>query len=285
MSVAWNADDFDRPAVRTPRLWWFIAASIAIHLVLFWSGLIGGGMFGAPGPGGGTALTFRLAAGSGHDKFAAPVSTHAKPVPRPKVAEQPKPEPKPKPEVVVRKKQGAAPKPAAEPVKQEEQAAQEAGGAGNGLPGGKGAGAGGDAPETILNKKGTLLSGGEITSRMGGRSFHLEMGRIDVEGGNRLVNTVIALHPDGTTDVTLTQYFFQTYHGEYSSTRSKSGTGHWWIEGNKWCHQSPIINYNTKDCYNITVDGPVVRLYYAQCGIESSALCKSGRIAGDGEVK
>lgn len=283
MSVALNGNGFDGPAVRTPSLWIFIAVSIGIHLVLFLLGLMPGGLFGGPGPGGGDAVTFRLAAGPGHDRFAAPMSSHSKPVPRPKKVEKPKP--RPEPEVVVRKKKGVAPKPLVEPEKQPEERAEEAGAAGAGLPGGQGQGAGGDAPETILNRKGTLLSGGEITSRMGGRTFHLEMGRIDIQGGNRLINTVIALHPDGTSDVTLTQYFFQTYHSLYSSTRSKTGTGRWWIEGNRWCHQAEIINYGTRDCYNITLDGPTVRLYYARCNLESSALCKSGRIAGEGDVK
>ncbi|MGB5949528.1 MAG: hypothetical protein WBG82_09425 [Parvibaculum sp.] len=286
MSMALDSTSFDAPAVRTPRLWLFIAVSIAIHLALFLFGLVSGGIFGGPGPGGGDAVTFRLAAGSGHDRFAAPVSGHAKPTPRPKRVEKPKPKPEPKPETVVRKKQGEAPKPlAAEPEVQPETSAEEAGAAGGGLPGGQGQGAGGDAEETILNRKGTLLSGGEITSRMGGRTFHLEMGRIDVEGGNRLINTVIALNPDGTSEVTLTRYFYQTYHSQYSSTRSATGTGRWWIEGNRWCHQSSIINYGTKDCYNITVDGPTVRLYYARCDLESSQLCKTGRIAGEGNVK
>jgi len=285
VSIALQSGGYELPAARTPRLSIFIAVSIAVHLILFFLGLMPGGLFGGPGPGGGTAVTFRLAAGSAHDKFAAPLSSHSKPVPRPKRIEKPKPKPEPKPEVVVRKKQGEAPKALAATEEKPEEVAEDAGSAGTGLPGGQGQGAGGDAPETILNKKGTLLSGGEIVSRMGGRTFHLEMGRIDIQGGNRLINTVIALHPDGTSEVTLTQYFFQTFHDQYSSTKSKSGSGHWWVEGNRWCHQSEIINYNTKDCYNITVDGPTVRLYYSRCDLESSQHCKTGRIAGEGDVK
>jgi len=98
------------------------------------------------------------------------------------------------------------------------------------------------------------LDGNGIRSRMGGRQFHLEMGRLDQQGSNRLINTVIELHADGTSAVKLTHYFYQTYHSDYSSTRSESGTGNWWIEGDRWCHRSPIINYGTKDCYDITVD-------------------------------
>lgn len=287
MSLALNASEVDTPAARTPKLGLFIAVSLGIHFLLFFLGILPGGTYGGPGPGGGDAITFRLAAGPGHDKFAAPAAAHAKPVPRPVVAEQPKPKPVPKPETVVRKKQGAAPRPS-ETEKQPDtapQEQQEAGVAGGGLPGGKGQGAGGDAEETILNRKGTLLSGGEIAQRGGGKTFHLEMGRLDIQGGNRLINTVIKLNPDGTSNVTLTHYYFQTYHGQYSSTRSESGSGRWWIDGNKWCHQSDIINYGTKDCYDITVDGPTVRLYYSKCGLESSQLCKTGRIAAEGEVK
>lgn len=139
--------------------------------------------------------------------------------------------------------------------------------------------------DPIPAKKGVRLDGNGIRSRMGGRQFHLEMGRLDQQGSNRLINTVIELHADGTSAVKLTHYFYQTYHSDYSSTRSESGTGNWWIEGDRWCHRSPIINYGTKDCYDITVDGPVVRLYYARCDGESSTLCKAGRIAAEGEVK
>ncbi len=139
--------------------------------------------------------------------------------------------------------------------------------------------------DPIPAHKGVPLNGNDIRSRMGGRQFHLEMGRLDQQGSNRLINTVIELHADGTSSVSLTHYFYQTYHSEYSSTRNESGTGRWWIEGDRWCHQSDIINYGTKDCYDITVDGPVVRLYYAECDGESSTLCKTGRIAAEGEVK
>lgn len=275
--------DTGRLAARTPGLTLFIVISVAIHLVLFLSGVIGGGLFGGPGPGGGTSVTFRLAAGSGHDVFAAPVSSHARPVPRPKQIEKPKPQPKP--ETALRKRKGEAPKTVEPERKPEETIVGEAGAAGNGLPGGQGQGAGGDAPETILNRKGTLLSGGDITARMASRTFHLEMGRLDIQGGNRLINTVIELNPDGTSKVTLTRYFFQTYHKSYSSTRSESGSGRWWIESNRWCHQSDVIAYGTKDCYDMTLDGSVVRLYYAPCTGESSALCKTGRIAAEGDVK
>lgn len=288
--------------------------SIFFHALLVVLVLLRLALFGAPGPGRGNAGVYRLAAGRGQDRLAAQGVINATlvhmPKPEPKAAETPKlaakpnpvekakVEPAPNPKAKIKPRRKPTPKPVEEP--QPVQAAQppaaqaptqeisledELAGVGRGLPGGRGQGGGGDAPETILNKKGTLMLGSQVRSQMSGRTFHLEMGRIDVRGGNRLINTVITLHPDGTSDVTLTHYFFQTYHDQYSSTRSETSTGHWWIEGNRWCHQSPAISYNTKDCYDLTTDGPVVRLYYAPCTVDSSQLCKSGRLAGEGEVK
>lgn len=290
MSVASDSDFSGVPILPRPKLAIFIGISVLIHLVLFFFGMNIGGIFGVPGPGGGEAVTFQLAAGAGHDRFAAPLAPQKKPEPqieKPKVQPQAKPKPKPKPEVAPRKKKDEEPRPVVEEIKEEPQQelTLEEELAGMGLPGGKGQGARGNAPETILNKKGTSLSGGQIATQMAGRSFHLEMGRIDIRGGNRLINTVIKLNPDGTSEVTLTNYYFQTYHSQYSSTRSQSASGRWWVDGNRWCHQSQIISYNTKDCYDLTSDGPVVRLYYAPCTGESSSLCKSGRLAGEGEVK
>jgi hypothetical protein len=288
VTVVSDGDFNGVPVSRPPKLAIFIGVSVLIHLVLFFLGVNIGGIYGVPGPGGGDAITFQLAAGGAHDRFAAPLAPQKKPEPvveKPKVKPQAKP--KPKPQVAPRKKKDEAPRPVVEEPKEEpkQELTLEEELAGMGLPGGKGQGGGGNAPETILNKKGTSLSGSQIATQMAGRSFHLEMGRIDIRGGNRLINTVIKLNPDGTSEVTLTHYFFQTYHSQYSSTRSESASGRWWIEGNRWCHQSEIISYNTKDCYDLTSDGPVVRLYYAPCTEESSQLCKSGRLAGEGEVK
>lgn len=288
MSMTVNNDMSDMRVPRPPKLFIFIGVSVLIHLVLFFLGVNFGGIYGTPGPGGGDALTFQLAAGDAHDRFAAPLAPEKKPAPvveKPKV--QPRPKPQPKIEAAPRKKKDEAPRPVVEEPKEEPQQelTLEEELAGMGVPGGKGRGAGGNAPETIKNKKGTSLSGGQISSQMSGRTFHLEMGRIDIRGGNRLINTIIKLNPDGTSEVTLTRYFFQTYHSQYSSTRGESASGRWWVEGNRWCHQSEAISYNTKDCYDITTDGPTVRLYYAPCTEDSSQLCKSGRLAGMGEVK
>ncbi len=286
------------------------AVSILFHILLILLVLFRMALMGGPGPGGGDGMKYQRAAGAGHDKLAAegvitaelvkapkPKPVEKKVEEKPKPVEKPKfePAPNPKAEIKVRKQKPkpveTKPEPAetqpSEPTQptRELTLEEELAGVGKGVAGGKGQGDGGNAIETILNHKGTLMLGGEMSSRLSGKTFHLEMGRVDVQGGNRLINTEIELHPDGTSTVTLTHYFFQTYHELYSSTRSESGTGHWWIEGNRWCHQSPIINYNTKDCYDLTTAGAEVRLYYAPCNQESSALCKTGRLAGTGEVK
>ena len=277
-------------------------------------------LWGSPGPGGGDAA-YRLAMGAGHDRFAAQGAINATLVhvekPKPKPVEEPKAEVKPKP--VAKEKVEPAPNPKAKikprtkkpkpkPVEEVQpqpaqtttteppQTAQapasemtleeELAGMARGMADGKGQGAGGNAPETIKNKKGTLMLGSQVQSQMSGRTFRLNiLGRGDISGGNNAINTVIKLNPDGTSDVTVTHYYFQTYHSQYSSTRNEDGKGRWWIEGNRWCHQSPIINYNTKDCYDLTTQGAEVRLYYAPCTDDSSQLCKSGRLAGVGEVK
>ncbi|MBI1262373.1 MAG: hypothetical protein GC184_11670 [Rhizobiales bacterium] len=273
--------DSNEPAPQ--RLGLFILVSLAIHALLYFGGYLEGGIFGGPGPGGGDSVTFQLAAGPAQDRRAAP------PAPK-KIAEPVKPKPvakpEPKPEVAVRKSKKPI-EPPKEEVKPEavEETPPQTATAGGGLEGGTGGGAGGDAAETILNRKGNAMTGGQILSRISGKTFHLEMGRVDLEGGNRLINTVIQLNPDGSSKVTLTHYFAQTYHGQYSSTRSESGSGQWMIEGNKWCHRSKIIQYNTKDCYDITSDGPTLRLYYADCGMESSTYCQTGRLAAIGEVR
>lgn len=292
MSVASGGNFSDLPVSRPPRLATFIGVSVLIHLLLFLLGLNIGGIYGVPGPGGGDALIFQLAAGDAHDRFAAPLAPEKKPeIEKPKVKPEakPKPKPKPKPEVAPRKKKDEAPRPVVEEPKEEPQQdlTLEEELAGMGLPGGKGRGAGGNAPETILNKKGTSLSGGQISTQMPGRTFELNiMGRGDIAGSNNAINTVIKLNPDGSSEVTLTHYFFQTYHSQYSSTRSESASGRWWVEGNRWCHQSQAINYNTKDCYDMTIEsGSGLRLYYAPCTEDSSALCKSGRLAGTGRVR
>lgn len=261
----------------------FMAVSVLLHALLFLSFLLTfGGIFGGPGPGGGESVTFQLAAGSANDLYAAPPEPVVEPEPQPEP--EPVKLPEPKPETVVRKDENPLPPPEEipEPVRETVQPAAPAGG---GVQDGRAGGAGGDAAETILNKKGDSLTAGQIRSQMVGKTFHLEMGRLDLQGGNRLINTIIALDPGGSTKVELIQYFFQTYHRANSSTRSRRGSGQWWIEGNRWCHKSQEIQYNTTDCYDMTLEGNIVRLYYGPCTQQSSTLCKTGRIAAEGEIR
>jgi hypothetical protein len=264
------------------RLRNFLIASVALHGLLFLSMLLTfGGIFGGPGPGGGQSVTFQLAAGSANDRYAAP----PEPVKTPEEVkpEPPKP-PEPKKETAVRK--AAKPMPPPEEVQEPQPEAKPVPAtAGGGTQGGSAGGAGGDAEETILNKKGDSLTAGQIRAQMTGKTFVLEMGRIDIQGSSRYVETTIELHADGTTDVDLKHYFFQTYHRGSSTTRSESGDGTWWIEGNRWCHSSKAIQYGTKDCYDMTREGDIVRLYYAPCTFRSSQLCRTGHIAGEGRIQ
>jgi len=283
MAVAHYISDIQTP--RPPRLLPFLLFAIGIHLALFFGGLLFGGIYGVPGPGGGEALTFQLAAGAAHDRFAAPLAPRVKPQFRPK--------PKPKGEVAPRKKKNAAPRPEVEKPAQEvpqpemtleEELAATAQANGQGL------GAGGDAGETFKNKKGTSLTGSQISTQMPGRAFYLNIfGRGDIEGFNNDINTTIKLNPDGTSEVELTHYYSDTFSNGYSSTRKESGMGRWWVDGNRWCHQAPIMNYGTTDCFDLTVSGAdsgaELRLYYASCSNESSMLCKAGRLAGVGQIK
>ena len=264
------------------RLRNFLIASLALHGLLFLSMLLTfGGIFGGPGPGGGQSVTFQLAAGSANDRYAAP----PEPVKKPEEVkpEPPKP-PEPKKETAVRKAAKPMPPPEDVPEPQPEAKPVPAT-AGGGTQGGPAGGAGGDAEETILNKKGNSLTAGQIRAQMTGKTFVLEMGRIDIQGSSRYVETTIELHADGTTDVDLKHYFFQTYHRGSSTTRSESGEGTWWIEGNRWCHSSKAIQYGTKDCYDMTREGDIVRLYYAPCTFRSSQLCRTGHIAAEGRIQ
>lgn len=283
MSMAATMPENGGGEPREFRLRNFIIASVVLHGLLFLSAFLTfGGIFGGPGPGGGEAVTFQLAAGSANDRYAAP----PKPVEEPKPEVKPKPPkpPEPKPETAVRKAAKPIPPPEEIPEPTPEPV-EQASSAGGGTQGGQAGGAGGDAEETILNKKGNSLTAGQIRAQMTGKTFHLEMGRIELEGGSRLINTIIELHADGTTDVELIQYFHQTYHRGSSSTRSRDGDGTWWIEGNRWCHKSDEIQYGTTDCYDMTKEGSIVRLYYGPCTNMSSQLCKTGRIAAEGEIR
>lgn len=280
---------------QSPTLRKFFGASFLFHAAVFLFLIIGTGIYGVEGPGGGDALTFQLAAGAGNDREAAadidmasdnmPTFADADldPVPiiEPEVVPEP-PKKKPKPKALPKRKAETKPtKKKTTPVVGESQTAKA--GSVAGTVGKKTTGGGGDAPVTLLNKRGNSLTGGDLGARFSGRTFNLDLGRPDVQGGNRL-KVSIELSADGTSDVEGVLHLYQTYHSSYSSTLNKSGKGSWWIKGNLFCHMSKAIEYGVSDCYHLTMEGSVLRLYYDKCTSQSSPNCKPGREAGFGSV-
>ncbi|MBD3667951.1 MAG: hypothetical protein HUJ16_08330 [Kangiella sp.] len=300
MSMA-DPDQFGDTA--GPKLSRFLLTSLGLHLLLLVAYLITGGIFGAPGPGDGDALRFQLAAGQGNDDDAAAnidgtdlrtptfadadVDPAPEPAPEPEPEVKPEPKPEPKPEVTdqlpTRRNEEIQARTAT--TEQRGEAEVTVAGGSVGTTGYDPDGAGGDLEETIRNRPGNALTGNQISARLTGHTLHLEMGRLDIQGGNRLTNTVIELHADGTSDVELVYYHYKTFHQERSSTRRRSSSGRWWIEGNRFCHQAKVIDYGTKNCYDMNMDGSVLRLYFAQCGRQSSPHCKSYRLAGEGSIQ
>ncbi len=302
MSVA-DADDFDRS--NSPKLRTFLLASLGVHVLALLLYLVTGGIFGVPGPGGGDALRFQLAAGVGNDDDAAAnidgtdlqtpsfADVDVDPVPEPEPESEPEPEvkpepkPEPKPEVTdrlpTRRNEDVTPQAATTPQRGEQEVVTPGGSIGT--VGNDPFGAGGNLEETIRNRPGNSLTGNQISARLTGHTLHLEMGRLDIQGGNRLTNTTIKLNPDGTSEVSLIYYHYRTFHREGSSTRSKYSDGRWWIEGNRFCHQAQVIDYNTKNCYDMNLDGAVLNLYYSSCDRFSSPHCKSYRLAAEGSIR
>ena len=295
-------------------LWVFLGLSILLHVALFIYLALDRGLFGDPEATAEESVTVQLAAGPGEDRFATENLSQANfsepaladptmtPLPMPELPAIPEPVPQiapiERPERPVRKAEKPPEPVAAEPVNEPEQTSAQSGSSsqseaavedtGAGVDGAArdqvGEGAKGNAPETTGNRKGTPVPGGQIRGMVSGRTFKLEMGRLDIQGSSRLINTTIELRPDGTTRVETTQYLYRTYHSDYSSTRHKSGRGRWWIEGNAWCHAAKIINYGAEDCYIITSEGPIVRFYYEDCDIRSSSECRTGALAAEGTV-
>lgn len=301
MSVA-DTDTFMKSDA--PKLRSFLLASVAAHLLVLAFYLLGGGTFGTDGDGGGDSLRFQLAAGENRDDDAAANidgtdlndATYADadidPVPEPAPEPEPepvKPEPKPepKPEVTdqlpTRRNEDVKPQAATTPQRGEAEVTNPGGSVGT--IGDDPYAAGGNLEETIRNRPGNSLTGNQISARMSGHTLNLEMGRLDIQGGNRLTNTVIKLNSDGTSEVELIYYHYKTFHQERSSTRRVRGDGRWWIENNRFCHQSSAIAYGTKDCYDMNLEGSVLRLYFSQCLRQSSPHCKSYRLAGEGSIQ
>ncbi len=302
MSVA----DPDRlEGAEAPRLRTVLLASVGLHLLVLVYYLLGGGIFGAEGPGDGDALTFQLAAGlDNNDDASAQIDGSTQqtpsfadadvdPVPEPTPEPEPKPEPKPevkpepKPQVTdqlpTRRNEDVQPQQASTTQQRgEEEVATP--GSSTGITGYDHYGGGGNLEETIRNRPGNALTGNQISARVSGQTMQLEIGRLDIGGGNRILATV-ELGADGSMDIDGKYYHYKIFHQERSATSDASGRGRWWIEGNRFCMQSPEIHYNTKNCYDMNLDGGTLRLYYVECGRQSSPHCKSYRLAGEGTIR
>ncbi len=295
-----QVEGFEAPRLRTVLL-----LSVGLHLLVLIYYLLGGGIFGVEGPGDGDALTFQLAAGldnnddaaaqiDGSDQqtptFAdADIDPVPEPTPEPKPEPKPevKPEPKPKPQVTeelpTRRNEDIQPQQAATTQQRGEEEVATPGGS-VGIPEYDHYGGGGNLEETIRNRPGNSLTGNAISARLTGQTMNLEMGRLDIQGGHRLL-AKIELQADGTLDVDASRYHYTIFHQERSATVAKSGSGRWWIEENRFCMQSKVMDHNTKNCFDMNLDGGVLRLYYAECHRNSSPNCKSYRLAGEGRIE
>ena len=160
-------------------------------------------------------------------------------------------------------------------------AAQNTGQAGKKQAGGDG----GDADRTRRNRAGTGLSGSQMTSAFAGRTLHLTAGRLDIPGGNRLMNVKMHLFPDGTTRVDLVYFHYKTFHKLTTSTRHLKGDGKWWIEADAICFKAMVINYGATDCYEMNqTDNGELQLYFARCTNRSSSLCEPLRLGAHGRI-
>ncbi|MEG9863022.1 MAG: hypothetical protein V6Z81_11145 [Parvularculales bacterium] len=281
--------------------WRFVTCvvfSFVLHAALLWLyGVLGGGIFGVQGPGGGEALIFQLAAGPEQDDQEAAAEGELVPEPLPEPESEPEPEPEEVSEPVPEPPEPIVEEPEAIPLSAEpeevtpqeetqpvEQTATPVGGGGLAVQA-EGGGAQGTGPEALVNKEGTSLMGDAVLAILSGNTLHLEIGRLEFEGNNRSFNATIEINADGTTDIELTHFHHKTFHRLESSTRSRSGKGRWWIEGNKWCHRSRIIEYDSENCYDMTEEGSTLRFYHGECRIGASPHCKPGRLAARGSVR
>lgn len=143
----------------------------------------------------------------------------------------------------------------------------------------------GDAEKTRRNRAGTALSGAGMASAFSGRTLHLTAGRLDIPGGNRLMDLKIHLFPDGTTRVNLVYFHYKTFHKEQTSTRALKGDGAWWIEGDSICFRAMVVNYGAADCYEMNqLGGGELQLYFDNCTARSSSLCEPMRLGARGSL-
>ncbi len=265
----------------------FIVISFVLHVLWFvWFALQGAAMFapqdnGVLGLGGGQDLVFELSRGdSGGPKQelpgadmdlqeALPDSLSEDQVEAP-LAEEETAVPVAPAEDTIKKDEAAAAAKAAQAA-QAEGAKKQSGGDG------------GDAEETRRNRAGAALSGPQISNSATGRTLNLLAGRLDIPAGNRLMNMKMHLFPDGTMRVSLTYFYYKTFHKLVTSTQNFKGDGKWWVEKDSLCVQAMVIDYGTINCYNLNQkpDGEL-DLYFAQCTGRSSSICRKDRLGAQG---
>lgn len=264
----------------------FIAVSFLLHVLWFvWFALQGSAMFasqdsGALGLGGGENLVFELSRGdSGGPEAELPGADMDLQEALPDTLSEDQVE------APLIEEEAAVPvAPAEDTVEKEKAAAAKAAQAAAGASKKQSGGDGGDAEETRRNRAGSALTGPQISSSAAGRTLKLLAGRLDVPGGNRLMNVKLNLFPDGMMRVELTYFHYKTFHKLVTSTRHFKGDGKWWVDKDSLCLQSMVIDYGTINCYemNQTPDGKL-DLYFSECTGKSSTACRKHRLGAQGE--
>jgi len=138
--------------------------------------------------------------------------------------------------------------------------------------------------EAGKGRQGAPVAGRAVGTLFQEKTLKLTMGRLDTPGGSRLQEMFVTIKGDGTTKVQMNHYFYRMYHEGGPATRSVSGEGRWWVEGQAWCHSAPDVNYGAEECYDMTEENGLLRLYYTGCTARSSMYCKTGRLGAEGMV-
>ena len=264
----------------------FLVLSFVLHVLWFvWYALQGLAMFppeeGALGLGGGDELVFQLSrgdAGGAIEETAGGELEYSPDIPD-VLAEEAMTAPVVEDEAAV----PTAPAESKEPesgtgkaAKSNEAAPQSSGKKQTG-------GEGGADEESRRNRAGTALTGAQITSAGAGRTLNLLAGRLDIPGGNRLMNVKLDLFPDGMMRVQLTYFHYKTFHKLVPSTRNFRGDGKWWVENDSLCLRAMVIDYGSVNCYemNQKPDGKL-DLYFSACTGKSSSICRKYRLGATG---
>lgn len=272
----------------------FICLSFILHILWFvWYAMQGSTMFAAEkggiiGLGGGNELVFHMSRGNqgGPQQEISGEELDYIPAVPDTLAEDVMNSPVVKDEMAVpmapAENKEAVPAEAVSGIQQKGTVA-EGNAAGNGLKKQTG-GDGGNDDETRRNREGTALTGAQITSASAGRTLNLLAGRLDIPGGNRLMNVRLDLFPDGMMRVQMTYFYYKTFHKPIPSSQNFKGDGKWWVENNSLCLRAMVIDYGTVNCYemNQKQDG-ALDLYFAGCTGKSSAICRKYRLGATGK--